>query len=197
MTNAEVMTAGDRDDEDGSDQEQDYFNQDGGWQNPAAEGREWPDPMEIHRSHESLEDAVSRMVVWDDKYTENQELQRYWAEGKAFPEPFKYHPETENKFLAREEELKRHERVYVALEQRRADEAIRALTVPAAPEKPPVPGLYHLLKFDDSVTLPWSWDHDSGDSFRKAWEDTYSTREFQDQLMACLWWWTAKKVNDT
>lgn len=99
--------------------------------------------------------------------------------------------------MAREEEFQRHERSYVALEQRRADEALQALTIPLAPEKPAVPGLIHLQTFDDSVTLPWSWDHESGESFRKAWEDSYEKPEFQERLMGCLWWWTSKKVSKT
>lgn len=58
-----------------------------------------------------------------------------------------------------------------------------------------MPGLYYLRQFHGEVTLPWSWDHSSGEIFRREWENSFCTQEFQESLQRCLWWWTAKKVS--
>ena len=194
VTNADGLKDIEGEEHDDPTEEHEYFKDGLGWDVVEADRGEGSDPVAVLSSDRTLEAAVSEMRVWDETLAENAELQHYWAEGKGFPEPFMFQPEMEKRFLKREEELQRHERAYVALEQRRADEAIQALKIPPAPEKPPVPALYHLQTFEGSVTLPWSWDHETGDSFRRAWEECYPTREFQDQLMGCLWWWTSKKV---
>ena len=72
---------------------------------------------------------------------------------------------------------------------------MQVLTVPSAPESPIVPRLYHLQTFEGAVTQPWSWNHKTVESFRRAWEESYPKREFEDQLMGCLWWQTSKKVS--
>ena len=180
-----------------SDGEAGYFNDDGGWTVPPGDTGYGVDPVELRSSNISLEAAMDEMTVWGNTDHINAELLQHWAQGKGYPEPFQYQPEMEKKFQAREEELQRHERLFVAEEQRKADEAMAALTIPTAPEKPPVPGLYHLQKIEGAVAVPWSWDHESGDSFRTAWEESYPRREFQEQLMGCLWWWTSKKVSLT
>ena len=195
LTNADGLKDIDGEEDDGTIDEQRYFKDEGGCELLGGDTWEGSDPLEVHASNMSLDAAVSEMRVWDESLQNTAELQQYWAEGRGFPEPFMYQPEMERRWLKRDEELRRHERVYVALEQRRADDAIKALKIPPAPEKPAVPGLYHLHTFGGSVTLPCSWDHETGDSFRRAWEERYPTRQFQDELMGCLWWWTSKKVS--
>ena len=195
LTNADGLKDVDEEGDEGSDQEQGYFDDDRGWGVPAGDTGDRVEPMELQSSHTTLQAVVDEMQVGEESIDGNEELQQHWAQGKGFPKPFQYQPEMEKRFQAREQELQRHERLYVSEEQTRADEALASLTIPPAPEKPPVPGLYHLQKFEGAVAVPWSWDHESGESFRAAWEDAYLTKDFQDVLMGCLWWWTSKKVS--
>ena len=135
------------------------------------------------------------MAPWDDGWVPTPELLVYWAEGNGVPNPFAYHPGMETMFDARRDELLRQETIYVAQGKKKLQEILNSRTPPSPPEPMSMPGLYYLRQFHGEVTLPWSWDHSSGEIFRRKWENSFCTQEFQESLQRCLWWWTAKKVS--
>lgn len=147
--------------------------------------------------NETVEEAVSKMVTWEVEFATNTRLLQYWVEGNGTPNPATFHPELERMLLAREEVLRDFERVHLSLAQAESDDRLSRLQPPAPPVEPSMPGLYYLRTFEDAVELPWSWDCDGGDDFRRKWDSAFLSAPFQELLMGCLWWWTAKKVSYT
>ena len=141
-----------------------------------------------------LEYLLKLLPFRDDNFDLDFGLQQYWAQGRGAPKPFQYHPAAERRFIKREKELQRLERILVARVRKQAERRLADIGPPIAPTKPAMPGIFHFKAFEGTVTLPWSWNHNSGEDFRRAWEETYPTQQFQDRLMGCLWWWTSKKV---
>jgi hypothetical protein len=150
---------------------------------------------DLVQSNVCLEDAVSNLPTWDEDLEPSPELLLYWAGGSGSPQPFDHHPSREARFVARRNELLRHESLHVALEKKNAEELLHSRKPPTPPDPVPMPGLYHLHLFKDEVALPWSSDHPNGEVFRQRWEDSFLSQEFQERLQGCLWWWTAKKVS--
>lgn len=151
-------------------------------------------PPEGEEEELRLEDLLKLLPFRDDNFDMDIGLQQYWAQGTGAPKPFQYHPSAERRFLKREKELQRQERIHVARVRKKAETRLTDIGPPIAPTKPTMPGIFHFKAFEGTVTLPWSWNHNSGEDFRRAWEETYLTQQFEDRLMGCLWWWTSKKV---
>ena len=143
----------------------------------------------------TVEEAMSSVVTWEVEFATNLGLTQYWIEGQGTPNPARFHPELEGTLLAREEVLRDFERKHLSVAQAKSDDRLSKLQPPAPPTEPPIPGLYYLRTFEDAVELPWSWDCDGGEDFRRKWDSTFLSGPFQESLMGCLWWWTAKKVS--
>ena len=65
---------------------------------------------------------------------------------------------------------------------------------PVCPEKPDMPRLYHLRDIAKDVTLPWTWDSDTGEGFVLRWNEDVVRPEFKEKLMHLPYWWIRKKV---
>ncbi|KAG0627733.1 hypothetical protein M758_2G224100 [Ceratodon purpureus] len=143
----------------------------------------------------SVEEAISSMVAWEVEFDTNLRLSQYWTEGHGTPNPAAFHPELEPTLLAREEVLRDFERMHLSIAQQKSDDRLSKLEPPAPPTEPPMPGLYYLRTVEDAVELPWSWDCDGADDFRRKWDSSFLSAAFRESLMGCLWWWTAKKTD--
>ena len=113
----------------------------------------------------TLQDTISNMTPWDDRWVSTPELLLYQAQGNGALKPFAYHPEMETMFNARRNELLRQKAVYVAQGKQRLEEILSSRMPPSPPRPMSVPGLYYLREFDGEVTLSWSWDHQNGEIF--------------------------------
>jgi hypothetical protein len=157
---------------------------------PTCELNQYPRP-----SPTLTEGAVASMYVWTDASVFIAELREYWAEGKGAIRPFCFGSAVEGRLRARAEALQMLEDAYVE-KHCKAQEDLRTDSIePTCPSKPPMPALYHLKEYENSVSLPWTWDCESGNDFLRNWENTVQTDEFKDKLMRCAYWWIRRKVS--
>lgn len=119
-------------------------------------------------SEVGMEEVVVSMQVWDNNFANNVQVMPYWEDGKGSPKPFEFHPHVEGRFIARREEFHRWANMYVAAVQTKADNRMKELSPPIAPEKPFMRGIFHLKAFKGAVTLPWTWNDKSAGDFCRA-----------------------------
>lgn len=106
---------------------------------------------------------MASMYVWTNASVFIAELTEYWAEDKGAIMPFYFSNVVEGRLRARAEALETLEDAYVE-KHCKAQEDLRTYSIePTCPSKPPMPALYHLKEYENSVTLPWTWDCESGE----------------------------------
>lgn len=156
---------------------------------PPCELNQYPPP-----SPTLTEGAVASMYVWTDASVFIAEMREYWAEGKGAIRPFCFGSAIEGRLRARAKALETLEDAYVEKHCKAQEDLWMDTIEPTCPSKPPMPALYHLKEYENSVALPWTWDCQSGDDFVRNWENTVQTDEFKDKLMRCAYWWIRRKV---
>ena len=134
-------------------------------------------------------------MVWDKEIETNEDLLRYWAEGRGSSDLLSYLPGLQKRFAARRAVLARHEEMNEESARSKVTKKLKELSPPTIPAEPALPGLWHLWMWADVVKLPWDWKCDGGPEFRKQWESSVATDGFQLQLAQLVYWWMAKKVN--
>lgn len=145
-------------------------------------------------SPESLDERVSAMVIWSGNWMVSNDLRNYWSEGLGCPRPFTFHPELLLKAEQRLETFSRLEKIHVQRHCKAAADLEEEGNALPKPEKPPMPALYRLRDFEGEVSVPWSWNCDSGEQFVTKWNEVVNTDAFKDRLMRVAYWWIRRKV---